>query len=101
MSATHPRTTEEWATFLESDRMPLTERLALVAGLAWDERRHEPDTKSDAYAALHAIIPGDKHATPAVRQAVEQITGRQIDPAAHNTAPACRAALMRWAARTA
>ena len=101
MSATHPRTAEEWATFLETDPLPLAERLRIVASLADDNERREYD--DDAVWALHTIIPGDGQASLEMLDAVAEATGRprirQGENGVVNTAPAARAALRRWAAR--
>jgi hypothetical protein len=49
---------------------------------------------------LIGVIPGDGQATPETLAAVMRITGRVISREQYqNTAPACRAALRRWALR--
>jgi hypothetical protein len=49
---------------------------------------------------LNALIPGDGNTTPETLAAVMRITGRVISREQYrNTAPACRAALRRWALR--
>lgn len=53
---------------------------------------------------LHSLIQGDGQASALARNLTEQITGKKIargtGPDTYlNTAPGCRAALRRWAAR--
>lgn len=53
---------------------------------------------------LHRYIQGDGQASPLAIDLTEQITGQKIERGTEphqyqNTAPACRAALRRWAMR--
>lgn len=51
---------------------------------------------------LRRLIEGDGQASALARDLTEQITGKRITRAEfQNTAPACRAALRRWAERIA
>lgn len=59
---------------------------------------HDGDREDDP---LRRLIEGDGQASALAIDLTEQITGKRITRDAYqNTAPACRAQLRRWAAKT-
>jgi hypothetical protein len=78
-----------------------TRTLGALRDAARESMTITPDAAGNrVHDPLRALIPGDGQADEATRYAVWQITGRKITRDQFlNTAPACRAALRRWAVR--